>query len=188
MPQPAKRTLYLDFDGVLHPDNAYIDNRGRVRLEGPGALFMWAPTLAQALEDHPDIDIVLSTSWVPTKSFSYARKSLPADLAVRVTGATWHSSFRHDYDKKVWWDHSTRCEQILADVNRRGRAGWLAIDDDHADWVPAFTEHLVRTHGDTGLGSPWVRERLRGALCDLSAGRLDRRADTSRLPRAFPSL
>ncbi len=36
--------LFLDFDGVLHPDAVYLTRRG-VELRAPGELFMWAPIL-----------------------------------------------------------------------------------------------------------------------------------------------
>lgn len=40
--------LFLDFDGVLHPDAAYLV-RGRPVLRAAGELFMWAPLLAAVL-------------------------------------------------------------------------------------------------------------------------------------------
>ena len=37
--------LFLDYDGVLHPDSAYLV-RGRPVLRATGGLFMWAEPLA----------------------------------------------------------------------------------------------------------------------------------------------
>lgn len=51
--------LFLDFDGVLHPDAVYLRLNGEIELRAPGALFMWAPALVDALEAHPQIRIVL---------------------------------------------------------------------------------------------------------------------------------
>lgn len=88
--------VFLDYDGVLHPDAAYLV-KGRPELRAAGTLFMWAPILEEALAPYPDAKIVLSTSWVPVlKSFSRARAFLPAMLQARVIGATWHSAMvRH---------------------------------------------------------------------------------------------
>lgn len=70
-----KRLLFLDFDGVLHPDAVYRTRRG-VELRAEGKLFMWAPRLVEALAEHPDVSIVLSTSWVRNIGFQRARKAL----------------------------------------------------------------------------------------------------------------
>jgi len=53
--------LFLDYDGVLHPDEVYL-KRGRPVLRGPGELFMWVPHLLSAIEG-ADVRIVLSTSF-----------------------------------------------------------------------------------------------------------------------------
>jgi len=63
--------LFLDFDGVLHPDEVYLVH-GRPVLRDDGSLFMWAPLLAEALTPFPDVQIVLSTSWVRELSFKRA--------------------------------------------------------------------------------------------------------------------
>lgn len=54
--------LFLDFDGVLHPDAAFLV-KGRPTLKAEGQLFMWAPLLVDVLADFPEVQIVLSTSW-----------------------------------------------------------------------------------------------------------------------------
>lgn len=64
--------LFLDFDGVLHSDAAYLVN-GRPTLKAEGELMMWVPLLEDALADFPEVQIVLSTSWARELSFSRAR-------------------------------------------------------------------------------------------------------------------
>lgn len=60
----GKRILFLDFDGVLHdadaPNIEYEDKKIKVTGEG---LFKHATTLAAALADYPDVDVVISSSW-----------------------------------------------------------------------------------------------------------------------------
>jgi len=82
--------LFLDHDGVLHPDAAFLVNR-RPELRSEGQLFMWAPLLVDVLAALPKVKIVLSTSWVLELRFSHARDYLPPELSKRVIGATWHT-------------------------------------------------------------------------------------------------
>lgn len=161
--------LYLDFDGVLHPDDAYVDVKGRVYLKGSGSLFMWADVLTQALAPYPDVRIVLSTSWVRVKSYSYARKKLPPALRQRVIGATWHSTLKRDPELTEWWKDLGRCRQVGMDADRRKPTAWAAIDDDHEDWVPAWRPHLVATHPYDGLSSAFAQRRLAQVLTELDA-------------------
>ena len=44
--------LFLDFDGVLHPDAVYRTRCG-LELRAPGALMMHAPILVEILSDFP---------------------------------------------------------------------------------------------------------------------------------------
>ena len=45
------RVIFLDFDGVLHP---------RI---SPDKLFVHVDRLSHVLKDHPDVKIVVSSSW-----------------------------------------------------------------------------------------------------------------------------
>ena len=69
--------IYLDFDGVLHHYDVYLDQRNRTILRGMGALFEYAPRLESILATYPNIKLVLSTSWVRVKGFQYATERLP---------------------------------------------------------------------------------------------------------------
>lgn len=110
------RLLFLDFDGVLHPDAVFLSSRG-VELRA-GALFMWAPLLVEALAPHQDVQIVLSTSWARNLGFHRARSVLPAELQSRVIGATWHSAMGKGWPDFIPWDAQTRYEQIQAYLSR----------------------------------------------------------------------
>lgn len=169
----ASHVLYLDFDGVLHPDSAFWSPRRGVFLEGEGQLFMHAPVLERALEPWPDVRLVLSTSWVPMLSFSRARRFLPPNLQARVVGATWHSEFKRDPEQREIWNQQRRHEQIVHDVLRRRPTAWAAVDDDCHDWPLNLERHLVATPSGTGLGDPQAQQRLIQVLADLHApGRL----------------
>lgn len=160
--------LFLDFDGVLHPDAAYLVN-GRPTLKAEGQLFMWAPLLVEVLADLPDVQIVLSTSWARELSFNRARRWLPHELRTRVIGATWHSamSMKREGFRSLsnWWDEATRYQQIK---RYAGLADWVAIDDQPEGWGADDLDKLVHTHSDTGLSPPSIRALLAARLQDIT--------------------
>ena len=163
--------LFLDYDGVLHPDAAYlIKGRPVLKCKG-GELFMWAPMLIEALAPHPNVQIVLSTSWARQFGFYRARKWLPAELQSRVIGATWHSQMGKHQEAEhrlgsTWWDEVDRYQQIRRYVIRAGLgSNWLAIDDQPGDWDERHMDNLVLVNGDDGLCGPFIVERLAELLC-----------------------
>nr|WP_173267153.1 HAD domain-containing protein [Pseudomonas sp. LM8] len=161
--------VFLDFDGVLHPDAVYLRLNGQVELRAEGALFMWADRLAEALQPHPGVRIVLSTSWVRNIGFHRARKALPADLADRVVGATWHSVMGKGWPDYIPWDNQTRFEQIAAYLSRLpAPVPWLAIDDDDRGWPDAQRSNLVHTDGMLGLSAADVQAELISRLQRLN--------------------
>lgn len=156
--------IYLDFDGVLHSDEVYQDTRGRVYLRGPGQLFEYAPVLTAVLAPHPDVRIVLSTSWVRVKGYDWVRKRLPKELRDRVIGATWHSAFAADSEERFWWRYASRYRQILRDVQRRQPAQWFAIDDDLEGWPDDDRVHVLDCSPLVGLGGTAAQAKLKTKL------------------------
>lgn len=155
--------LFLDFDGVLHPDAAYMGTNGPA-LRGDGSLFMWAELLADALAEHPRVQIVLSTSWVRRLPFEQVRDYLPPSLRERVVGSTWHHiqhnpEFSRDLPFSYWQD-ATRYQQIRRWVSVYRVGQWCAIDDDGDGWADADRERLVLTDGARGLSDPAALARL----------------------------
>ncbi|WP_445147262.1 HAD domain-containing protein [Dyella sp. Tek66A03] len=164
--------LYLDFDGVLHHYDVYLDHRNRAVLRGMGTLFEYAEYLEQVLAPHPGIEIVLSTSWVRTKGFDRSRKKLPVNLRSRVIGATWHSRFEADDELMYWWvHHASRYEQITRDVARRKPSEWIALDDDDEGWPAEARSHLIACNPLIGLGEPGVRLALEDRLMQWTSKR-----------------
>jgi len=73
-------TLFLDFDGCLHPNRVVQSDSGEPALTGPGTLFIHAGALAEVLAPY-DCRIVLSTAWAARYGLVPARKMLPASLS-----------------------------------------------------------------------------------------------------------
>jgi hypothetical protein len=153
----GRRIIYLDFDGVLHDEEVYRGVKSGIYLRTPGRrLFEWAPILEKLLDPHGDVRIVLSTSWVPMKSFIYARKRLSHSLGSRVIGSTFHT--RHM--RKDEFMTLPRGVQIAQDVSRRSPTSWLAIDDDDVNWPPSLRQNLICTDGGKGLSTPEIQHAI----------------------------
>lgn len=157
--------IFLDFDGVLHPDAVYLDLSGRVELRAEGELFMWADALSAAIEPYPEANIVLSTSWVRNVGFHRARNALPANIAKKVVGATWHSAMGKCWPDSILWDTQSRFEQIASYLSRLyAPCPWIAIDDDDRGWPLEKRSNLVRTEGELGLSEERAKLELNARL------------------------
>ncbi len=155
---------FLDFDGVLHPDDAYyLPNRG-IQMLAPGhRLFEWAGILAEIISHHPPIRIVLSTSWVPMRSFTYAKSRLPIELQQRVIGATYHS--REMYKNEFLL--MSRGEQVSRYINAHSLTRWCAIDDDGDGWPAKCRSRLIQTDSNTGLSNENIQNQVRSIFACL---------------------
>ncbi len=156
----VRRVLYLDFDGVLHPDAAYFSYKRGIELRAPGhSLFENMTILETILAPHAEVAIVLSTSWVYSKDFKYAKERLSPSLQDRVIGATFHRRHHDLYQFR----QLSRGQQILNDILRRQPDCWLSIDDHVDDW-PALAGNVVACDGRLGLQCADSQNRLREAL------------------------
>lgn len=154
------RFVILDFDGCLHPDSVYINPSKGIYLRKPGhTLFEWMPILGQLLHNHPEVGVVLSTSWGSRISFSFAKSQLGDELQARVIGATFH---KREMNKELC-AQLPRASQILGDVSRRGIKveDRIAIDDDVEGWPFMYARNLIRTEGAVGISDPDVQAQIK---------------------------
>lgn len=165
----ADEVLFLDFDGVLHPQEVYAHRKKGIYVGLSGhALFEQAPLLEELLAPYPNVKVVLSTTWVRVKSFSYAKKQLPPSLQARVIGATYHTDMRFEgslYGGGYGYSHSpfatmSRYAQIWRNLNRRAPKVWLALDDDVEGWPNEERDWLVAPFDEQGIANPVVRQEL----------------------------
>ncbi|MBF8776288.1 HAD domain-containing protein [Pseudomonas fulva] len=159
--KPHDCVLFLDFDGVLHPDAAFRTRRG-IELRAPGALMMHSGILYDILRDYPRLKISLSTSWVRILGFAKARAALPPELQERAVSSTWHSDMRETAHEG--YDIFTRYQQICGAVTRSGITRWIALDDDPQFSWPERDTRLVRCDPHLGLGSEFTQLELRTKL------------------------
>lgn len=157
--------LYLDYDGVLHHESVLWDPKIGAYLSAPEGyvLFQHVELLEQLLAPYPQVQIVLSTSWVRRYGCSKSAKNLRPGLRSRVIGATYHSSMReHEFTALP------RGLQVYSDVAKRRPRDWLALDDVTEGWPEHALPHYVRTHEHQGISDPAVltefKEKL-GRMC-----------------------
>ncbi|PKH14621.1 hypothetical protein BI292_05050 [Pseudomonas sp. 43NM1] len=158
---PNDRVLFLDFDGVLHPDDVYR-TRGGLELRAPGQLMMHAGILVEIMKEFPNVKISLSTSWVRILGYRRARAALPSDLQALTVSSTWHSKMPRA--PLEGYDMYSRYQQIRAAVTRAGLTKWIALDDDPFESWPDHDRRLIRTDPDLGLSSEPTQEELRVKL------------------------
>lgn len=155
---PNDRVLFLDFDGVLHPDDVYLTRSG-LELRAPGQLMMHAGILVEILKEFPQVKISLSTSWVRILGYHRARAALPLELLPLTVSSTWHS--RMPKAPLEGYDRYSRYQQIRAAVTRAGLMNWIALDDDPFESWPDNDRRLIRTDPDLGISSVPTQEELR---------------------------
>ena len=125
----ATKTLFLDFDGVLHPTLAEPEEHlGRARL------------LAAVLEQHKP-DVVISSSWRFHFPMSEILDRLPVHIRSRVVGIT-GDAFIGKHAR--WHEIRSYCAQHRI-------SDWRALDDSAFEFPPDCPQ-LIRCDGGVGIG------------------------------------
>lgn len=155
------KTLFLDYDGVLHPASVWL-NHGEIQLDCEDEslfLFCWAPILESILDDedpHGLISIVISSTWSHRYGWKAAAKRLTAGLQTRVKGGT--TGYNQTRGRQI--------EMYVEDV-RIPDFDWIALDDDDYKWPTRHLDKLIRTNPDLGLLEKSTQQFLRQKLKEL---------------------
>jgi hypothetical protein len=123
--------LFLDYDGVLHPDPCPDERR----------LFENAHRLARVMEDFPEVGIVLSTSWRNVRPEKDLLGPLPSLLRDRILGSTPKFSDCFAAAARIPYRRHAECEQWLQ-THCMADARWWALDD-RAEWFAPYCENLL---------------------------------------------
>lgn len=143
--------VFLDFDGVLHPEPC----------PDTGRLFENAPRLAQALEDFPQAALVLSTAWRHSRSYAQLLEPLPAPLRERIIGSTPTFGDFATSAGLIPYRRQAECMHWMQKSGLQDEA-WLALDDRPSGFIP-YCENLIACHPKYGFDGT-VSARLRSAL------------------------
>jgi hypothetical protein len=143
--------LFLDFDGVLHPDPC----------TDPERLFEHAPRLMRVLDDFPGLGVVLSTAWRTQRTESQLLDALPPALRQRVLGSNPRcSDFKPPLELVPYRRHA-ECRQWLQD-HGMGASPWWALDDRAEGFAP-YCENLIECDSRSGFDER-VAARLASVL------------------------
>jgi hypothetical protein len=118
-------TLFVDFDGTLHVGHSYIGEGDEITLDTGRPLLEFSPLLAELLEPYPDVEIVLTTSWVRRLPVERVIEYLPQELRRRVVGTTRDIKPRFSYVL----DGTERTYVVSSYAYGKRLRHWLAIDD-----------------------------------------------------------
>lgn len=143
-----KILLFLDFDGVLHPDPPTI--------EAP--LFCRAALLYQFLLQHSRLAIVVSSTWRRKRSLAELRSLFPewSDRIVGVTPESPEPNFARQFECETWMRE-----------NANPWTPWIALDDRSWNFRP-FESRLILVERDVGL-TPTDIERLSNLVRHLNS-------------------
>ena len=151
--------LFLDYDGVLHPDEVFNSN-GHPFLNVPGMrLFEYIPHLIEVLNDYPEVHIVLSTSWVGAIGFEQAKAYLPSILQDKIVGST-NINTPICSGWTVSSSSYTRYQQIQKWLNSKFVAGWVALDNDADGWPEDKRSFFVQTDNFNGISLDSSKKEL----------------------------
>jgi HAD domain in Swiss Army Knife RNA repair proteins len=163
-------TLFVDYDGTLHRGRGLLDEQGNISLDTNEPPFEFAPLLSSMLEPYPNVEIVLTTSWLDRLPLEQVVSYLPPSLAKRVVGTTHGIKSRFSYLK----DGTSRTYVIRSYVFGKRLSNWLALDDSvyggrqhSTDFLDLF-KHLVLLDLERGIGDAVAQQRIEEWLAGVS--------------------
>lgn len=157
--------VFLDFDGVLHPESVDSKNLLLCRL----------PLVEEVLREFPQVDIVISSTWRldwsdPSVATVEMRKHFSPDIAQRVVGVTPHHrdlDWKQAPDGLHLWTRQWECEMWLR-ANRPPGTLWLALDD-RPYWFRPFSKNLMEFERNTAF-TPDHQDEFRARLQSMHGG------------------
>jgi hypothetical protein len=144
--EALRQLLFLDFDGVLHPDQRKDGARhcidgivaGTVDPRTLGLLCARRQALlAGVLQDHPGVDIVITSAWRTWHldgSLDWLRLLLHPVIAARIIGATPHLGLVGDFGMPLGRARRQEIDAFLAAMPGREHYAdrWIALDDSES--------------------------------------------------------
>lgn len=143
--------LFLDFDGVVHPEPCFTKDKE----------FQSLPLIEAVLREFPTVEVVISSAWrldwfidlwppAEGECVIALRKHFSDDIQPRVVGATPDFRYCHPNRLPEGLDAFIRqfeCEAWLRE-NRPPWTPWLAVDD-RAWWFKPFCKNLLEVSDPT---------------------------------------
>jgi len=130
--------LFLDFDGVLHPSPGPTD-------------FCRLPLLESWLRTHPDVNIIISSSWREVMDMEVLQHIFSEDLQHRVIDKC---PLIHNEEKFEFYRH----EEILRWIKQESYDGLWLVLDDAAHEFPAGYDLLIACDKSKGIDEVVINE------------------------------
>lgn len=136
--------IFLDFDGVLRRESS-----PNARLDAD-----CVRTFGSAVLSHPDVRVVITSTWRLVQPLDALRSLFPTELRARIEGAT------PDFPEVEGYPRHAEIQAYLAVHAARGTR-WIAIDDDAEQYQRGAP--LILVNAATGFDEPCA-QRLRNWL------------------------
>jgi len=143
--------LFLDFDGVLHPEGVGSD------LE-----FFYLDNFQQLLRQFPSIRVVVSSTWRLSEPLDVLRHYFAPDIRERIVGVT--PDIQASNSRRQPGGRQRECEAWIE--QNCPQTPWIAIDDRESYFDPGCEHLFLVPHvydGGVGLDSAQI-ELLRSRL------------------------
>ena len=145
--------VFLDFDGVTHPELCRSDQ-----------MFTCLPLIEEVLRQHERAELVISSSWREHHPLSELREFFAEDIAPRVVGTTPVAPEKRARPGPAGVRHIECLTWLI--VHRQDHP-WIAIDD--VPWLfPPGCPNLLLTHHRIGF-TPANAAHLHSVLRRLSS-------------------
>ncbi|MBZ2206520.1 HAD domain-containing protein [Massilia soli] len=173
-------TVYLGISGVLHPsESTYNLIHGRSPLTDGHSKYESAPVLEHALENWPEVELVLTSTQPWAHGLESVLELLGPSLAARVVGYTYQDlttkvtrgvttrsgTMRalHISNEDYW--RMSKSDIVATHVEWRRPDRWIVIDDEDILWPhDVRRDRLVLTDGCVGLQRAEAQDRLRTVM------------------------
>ncbi len=146
--------LYLNLDGVLHPNQVeHLPGQApELKIEGHRVL-EHAHLLTEVLAGHEGVGIVLNTWWTFYLDLDACVEMLPVPLGRRVIGATLEHASRYD-------SVPSRPIETEKHIARHGQRCFIVLDHNDARYRVEMLPRLLLLDPDEGLDALAARRRL----------------------------
>lgn len=131
--------LFLDFDGVLHPEHCHESKH-----------FCRMPILEDALRQVPETKVVITSTWRLERNLTDLRQMFSPDIANMIQGVTpRYCDLQNVPNILVSYQREAECRAWLRS-NNLPHCNWLAVDDRSWLYRP-FCKSLLLVNGRDGL-------------------------------------
>ncbi len=135
----AVQILFLDFDGVMHPEFCHESKH-----------FVHLDTFEAVMRAAPEVELVISSTWRRKRSLDELKALFSTDVAARIVGATpLYTQLANVPVGLVGYEREAECRSWLRQHGRVTQE-WLAVDDRSWNFRP-FNPHVFLVDGEVGL-------------------------------------